>query len=67
MKAEQKENLMNEKINPQAEELADLPVTAEQAEQAKGGGDVVPIMQFSLNYAKIEVEYKPQKPDGTLS
>jgi type VI secretion system secreted protein Hcp len=30
------------------------------------GGDVVPIDQVSINFAKIEVEYKPQKPDGTL-
>jgi type VI secretion system secreted protein Hcp len=29
-------------------------------------GDVVPTDQFSLNFAKIEWEYKPQKPDGTL-
>jgi type VI secretion system secreted protein Hcp len=29
-------------------------------------GDVIPVDQFSLNYAKIEVEYKPQKADGTL-
>lgn len=37
MKAEKKENLINEKINPQANELADLAVTDEQAQQAKGG------------------------------
>jgi type VI secretion system secreted protein Hcp len=30
------------------------------------GGDPVPIDQVSFNFAKIEVEYKPQKPDGTL-
>jgi type VI secretion system secreted protein Hcp len=29
------------------------------------GGDV-PHESVSLTYAKIEVEYKPQKPDGTL-
>ena len=29
--------------------------------------DVVPIDQVSFNFAKIEVEYKPQKPDGTLA
>ncbi len=37
MNTEKREDLMNEKINPQAEELADLPVTDEQARQAKGG------------------------------
>jgi type VI secretion system secreted protein Hcp len=30
------------------------------------GGDVVPIESVSLNFAKIEVEYRPQKPDGSL-
>ncbi len=28
--------------------------------------DVVPIDQVSFNFAKIEVEYKQQKPDGSL-
>jgi type VI secretion system secreted protein Hcp len=28
--------------------------------------NVVPLDQFSLNYAKIEWEYRPQKADGTL-
>ena len=30
-------------------------------------GDVLPIDQVSLNFAKIEVEYKPQKADGSLA
>lgn len=64
MKAEKKENLMNEKINPQAEELADLPVTAEQAQEAKGG--VVPTDQVSVNFTTIKFAYKPQKSDGSL-
>jgi len=29
-------------------------------------GEVVPVDQISLNFAKIEMEYKPQKADGTL-
>ena len=29
--------------------------------------DVVPTDQVSLNFAKIEVEYKQQKPDGSLA
>jgi type VI secretion system secreted protein Hcp len=29
-------------------------------------GDVVPIDQISLNFAKIEITYAPQKPDGSL-
>ena len=30
------------------------------------GGDAVPMDQIALNYSKIEIEYKEQKPDGTL-
>lgn len=30
------------------------------------GGDVAVCDNFSLNFAKIKYEYKPQKPDGTL-
>jgi type VI secretion system secreted protein Hcp len=30
------------------------------------GSDVVPTEQVSLNFGKLEVSYKPQKPDGTL-
>jgi type VI secretion system secreted protein Hcp len=29
-------------------------------------GDVVPVDQVSLNFSKVEMEYKPQKADGTL-
>ena len=29
-------------------------------------GDVVPTDQISVNFSKIEVEYKPQKADGSL-
>jgi len=32
-----------------------------------GHGDVVPVDQISLNYTKIEIEYKEQKADGTLA
>ena len=31
-----------------------------------GGADELPFDQVSFNFAKIEVEYKPQKPDGSL-
>lgn len=30
------------------------------------GGDIIPIDQVSFNFAKVEVEYKEQKPDGSL-
>lgn len=44
--------------------FSDLLVSSYQT----GGshGDVVPVDQISLNFSKIEYEYKPQKPDGTL-
>ena len=29
-------------------------------------GEVVPVDQISMNFSKIEFEYKEQKPDGTL-
>jgi len=31
-----------------------------------GSADIIPTDQISLNYAKIETEYKAQKADGTL-
>jgi type VI secretion system secreted protein Hcp len=44
--------------------LTDVLVSSYQA----GGteGNTIPMEQFSLNFAKIEFEYKPQKPDGSL-
>jgi type VI secretion system secreted protein Hcp len=29
-------------------------------------GDALPMDQISLNFTKVEIEYKEQKPDGTL-
>ena len=34
--------------------------------QTGGSQDVVPTDQVSINFAKIEFEYRPQKADGTL-
>jgi type VI secretion system secreted protein Hcp len=34
--------------------------------QTGGSGGVVPTDQVSLNFSKIEFEYRPQNPDGTL-
>ena len=45
--------------------LSDLLVSSYQT-GGSGHGDIVPTDQISLNYAKIEYEYKEQKPDGTL-
>ena len=30
------------------------------------GGEALPVDQFSLNFATIKFEYKPQKADGSL-
>lgn len=34
--------------------------------QTSGGGDEVPMDQISLNFGRLEVEYRPQKADGSL-
>lgn len=45
--------------------MSDLLVASYQSGGSNGDG-VVPVEQISLNFAKIEYEYKPQKPDGSL-
>lgn len=45
--------------------MSDLLVSSYQT-GGSGHGDVVPTDQISLNFAKIEVEYKEQKADGSL-
>jgi type VI secretion system secreted protein Hcp len=45
--------------------MSDLLVSSYQT-GGSGHGDIVPTDQISLNYSKIEFEYKPQKPDGSL-
>jgi type VI secretion system secreted protein Hcp len=45
--------------------LTDVLVSSYQV-GGSAHGDVIPTDQFSLNYAKIEFDYKPQKQDGTL-
>jgi type VI secretion system secreted protein Hcp len=44
--------------------MSDLLVSSYQT--GGSGGDVIPVDQISLNFSKIEYEYKPQKADGTL-
>jgi type VI secretion system secreted protein Hcp len=44
--------------------MSDLIVSSYQT--GGSAGDVVPIDQISLNFSKIEYEYKPQKADGSL-
>jgi type VI secretion system secreted protein Hcp len=45
--------------------MSDLLVSSYQT-GGSGHSDIVPTDQVSLNYSKIEFEYKEQKPDGTL-
>lgn len=44
--------------------LSDVLVSAYQTSGA--GGDVLPGDSVALNFSKIQVEYKPQNPDGSL-
>jgi type VI secretion system secreted protein Hcp len=45
--------------------LSDNLVSSYQSAGSEGS-NALPVDQFSLNFAKIEFEYKSQKPDGTL-
>lgn len=44
--------------------FTDLLVSSYQT--GGSSGQVVPVEQISLNFAKIEISYAPQKPDGKL-
>lgn len=48
----------NDTVEMLNDEVRDLPVSNEQAEQTKAGVDT-----FSVNFAAIKYDYKPQKPD----
>lgn len=45
--------------------LSDTLVSSYQSGGSEGS-NALPVDQFSLNFAKIEFEYKAQKPDGSL-
>jgi type VI secretion system secreted protein Hcp len=45
--------------------FTDLLVSSYQS-GGSSGSDALPVDQFSLNFATIKFEYKPQKPDGSL-
>jgi type VI secretion system secreted protein Hcp len=45
--------------------LSDTLVASYQSGGSEGS-NALPVDQFSLNFAKIEFEYKSQKPDGSL-
>jgi type VI secretion system secreted protein Hcp len=44
--------------------LSDVLISSYQ--EGGSSGDIVPMDAFSLNFAKIEISYKEQKPDGSL-
>src|SRR5262245_21996808 len=46
--------------------LSDLIISSYQT-GGSGGSDVIPMDSIALNYSKLEIEYKPQKPDGSLA
>jgi type VI secretion system secreted protein Hcp len=46
-------------------QMEDLLVSSYQT-GGSGASDIVPMDQISLNFAKIDIEYKEQKPDGSL-
>ena len=46
--------------------LSDCLVSS-YASGGTGGQDVIPTEQVSLNFAKVEMEYKPQNADGSLA
>ena len=46
-------------------DMTDLLVSSYQT-GGSGASSHVPVDQVSINFAKIEIEYKEQKPDGTL-
>ena len=45
--------------------FGDILVSSFQT-SGSGSGDALPMEQISLNFATIELEYKQQKPDGSL-
>lgn len=45
--------------------LTDVVISSYQQVGSSGSGDV-PLEQVSCGYAKIEIEYREQRPDGTL-
>jgi len=45
--------------------FSDVLVSSYQT-SGSGSGDVVPGDQISLNFSKVEIEYRAQKSDGTL-
>lgn len=45
--------------------MNDVQITGVNVSESNGAG-LVPMEQVSLKFAKVEMEYKPQRPDGSL-
>jgi len=59
MKTEKQENVINDKDLSPAETLVDLPVTDEQARDAKGGGgDDMPTESVSYSFGQVGSQYR---------
>src|SRR5262249_43420589 len=62
--------LVCRKAGKEQQEFLDIKFTDLLVSSFQTGGsghsDIIPTDQVSLNFAKIEVSYKPQKADGTL-
>ena len=46
--------------------FSDILVSGYQTGGAAAGGEIVPMDQVSLSFSKVKVEYRAQKPDGSL-
>ena len=44
--------------------MSDVVVTSASASDSSGGGEAME--QVSVKFAKVDVEYKPQKADGSF-
>lgn len=45
--------------------MNDVLITSLNVAESSGAG-IVPMEQVSMKFAKVELEYRPQKPDGSL-
>lgn len=58
-------------VNPMKHEvyqvtMSDVFVSSFHVSRGEAGGDRVPTESLSLTFAKMDVQYTPQRPDGTL-
>jgi len=46
--------------------FSDITITSFNTAGSGMGGDSIPTESFTLGFSKVDVEFKPQKPDGSL-